>query len=222
MKVSIKDTQHNNALPLCWVPLCWGPLFINYYADCHYAECRYAESCILLTIMLCHYAECRYAECHYAECCSVVIDERSDIPGWLITRRTCGSTTSTTGRLPAALTASGSSTMRPTITRTTSRCQFWPVPGKTNWKVRLSTVDLHIKAAFFVKEFAIPKAAVLYWLAPGGQRYWAFPFCEVSLSYPNRTSCLDYVTSNCGSFNDSQKINNVMKLFSSLMMKEKE
>jgi len=145
--VSISESQHNNALPFCWVSLYWETHFINYYADCHYAECRYAESCILLTIMLCHYAECRYAEC-----CSVVIDERSDIPGWLITRRTCGSTTSTTGRLPAALTASGSSTMRPTITRTTSRCQFWPVPGKTNWKVRLSTVDLQIKVAFFVKE----------------------------------------------------------------------
>ncbi len=48
-KLSMNDTQHNNAL-LC--AEC-------HYAECHYAECHYAE---------CHYAECHYAECHYAEC----------------------------------------------------------------------------------------------------------------------------------------------------------
>jgi hypothetical protein len=46
--LSINDTQHNNALPLCWVSQ-----FINCYAECRYAECCYSE--------------CRYAECHDAK-----------------------------------------------------------------------------------------------------------------------------------------------------------
>jgi hypothetical protein len=41
------DTQHNNALLLCWVSN-----FIYYYAECHYVECLYAE-------------------CRYAECCGI-------------------------------------------------------------------------------------------------------------------------------------------------------
>ncbi len=43
MTLSKSDTQHNNALPLCWVSH-----FIYCYAECHYAEC--------------HSAWCRYAE----------------------------------------------------------------------------------------------------------------------------------------------------------------
>jgi hypothetical protein len=52
--LSIKYTEHYNALHFaaeCYV------LFIVIL--CHYAECRYAE---------CRYAECRYAECRYADC----------------------------------------------------------------------------------------------------------------------------------------------------------
>jgi len=41
--LSISDTQHNNALPLCWVLLCWVSRFIYYYAEFLYAECRGAE-----------------------------------------------------------------------------------------------------------------------------------------------------------------------------------
>ncbi len=52
MTLSINNTQHNNALPLCWVWSCWVLRFIPSYAECRYAECHYAE---------CHYAECRRA-----------------------------------------------------------------------------------------------------------------------------------------------------------------
>jgi len=51
MKLSIIDTQHNNAVPLCWVSR-----FICCYDECHYAECRYS---------LCHYAKCRGTKCHF-------------------------------------------------------------------------------------------------------------------------------------------------------------
>ncbi len=36
--LSVNDTQHNNALPLCCMSR-----FIHYYAERHDAECRYAE-----------------------------------------------------------------------------------------------------------------------------------------------------------------------------------
>ncbi len=45
----ICDTQHNNALPLCWVPH-----FIHCYAECHYAEGRYAECHSVQTQSLAH------------------------------------------------------------------------------------------------------------------------------------------------------------------------
>jgi hypothetical protein len=55
MRLSIGDTQHNNALPCaeCHYAECR----IFYYAECQYAECRYAER---------HCGECRYAECRGA------------------------------------------------------------------------------------------------------------------------------------------------------------
>jgi hypothetical protein len=62
--VSINDTQHNKALPLCIVSRSRYCHSECHYAECHYAECRYAEC----RYAECHYAECRYAECHYAEC----------------------------------------------------------------------------------------------------------------------------------------------------------
>ncbi len=49
---------------------------------------------------------------------------------------------------------------------------------------RLSTVDLLIKVACFVKEvkiFSIQKGADLNWLVQGGQLYSAFPFSKTSL-----------------------------------------
>jgi len=36
--LSINDTQHNNALPLCWVSF-----YYYNYPECHYAECHYTE-----------------------------------------------------------------------------------------------------------------------------------------------------------------------------------
>jgi hypothetical protein len=47
--LSINDTQHNNALPLCWVSLCWVSHFIHCYAECHCTKCSYAD---------CHSSEC--------------------------------------------------------------------------------------------------------------------------------------------------------------------
>ncbi len=58
--LSISDTQHNNALPLCWVSLCWVLCFIYcydeyHYVECHYAECRCAlgEDCKNETLVCC-------------------------------------------------------------------------------------------------------------------------------------------------------------------------
>jgi len=41
-KVLICDTQHNDALTVCWTSLCRVSYYIYYYAECHYAECRRA------------------------------------------------------------------------------------------------------------------------------------------------------------------------------------
>jgi len=48
--LSISDSQHNNALLLCWVSLCCVSHFIYFNAECCYAECRIAVCHI--TIML--------------------------------------------------------------------------------------------------------------------------------------------------------------------------
>ncbi len=54
----------------------------------------------------------------------------------------------------------------------------------TNWRERLSTVELLIREAWFVTKvnniFSI-KWADLNWLVQGGQLYWAFPFRKSSL-----------------------------------------
>jgi hypothetical protein len=56
--LSISDSQHNNALPLCWVSfiLSVGVLF-TFFAECHYGECHYAKcrsafhiSCIFCSV----------------------------------------------------------------------------------------------------------------------------------------------------------------------------
>jgi hypothetical protein len=39
--LSINDTQHINALSLCWVSLCWVSRFIDCYAEHHVAEWKY-------------------------------------------------------------------------------------------------------------------------------------------------------------------------------------
>jgi hypothetical protein len=52
--LSIYNTQHYSALPLCSVSR-----VIYGYAKYHYAECHYAVF---------HYAKCHYVACHYAEC----------------------------------------------------------------------------------------------------------------------------------------------------------
>ncbi len=57
-------------------------------------------------------------------------------------------------------------------------------PGSANWGGRLSTVDLLIKAACFVKKvnnIFKEKGADLNLLVHGGQLYWAFPFSKTSL-----------------------------------------
>ncbi len=47
MTFIINGTQHNNALPLCWV------LHFAYcYDECRNVEYRYAECCILFIVML--------------------------------------------------------------------------------------------------------------------------------------------------------------------------
>jgi hypothetical protein len=60
------------------------------------------------------------------------------------------------------------------------RCQL----GNTNWGGRLSTLDLLIRVACFVKNlnniFNI-KGGNQNWLVQGGQPYRAFPFCKTSL-----------------------------------------
>ncbi len=50
--ISTSDTQHDNAVPLCWVSL-----FISCYAKSHLVDCCYADCC---------YAECRDAKCYGA------------------------------------------------------------------------------------------------------------------------------------------------------------
>ncbi len=59
------------------------------------------------------------------------------------------------------------------------------VAGNTNWGGKLSTIDLLIKEACFVKKeniiFTI-KQADLNWLVQGGQLYWTFPFSKTSLA----------------------------------------
>jgi len=63
-------------------------------------------------------------------------------------------------------------------------------PGKTNRRGRISTVDLLIKVACFVKEVIFNKKGVdLNWLVQGGQPYWGFPSSKTSLSQHSRKLC---------------------------------
>ncbi len=39
MTLNKNDTQHSNALPLCWMSLCWVSRFIYCFTECLYAEC---------------------------------------------------------------------------------------------------------------------------------------------------------------------------------------
>jgi hypothetical protein len=58
------------------------------------------------------------------------------------------------------------------------------LPGNTNWRGRLSTVDLLIKVACFVKRVnnnLILKGEYINLLVQGGQLYLAFPFSKISL-----------------------------------------
>jgi len=69
--------------------------------------------------------------------------------------------------------------------------------GNTNWRGRLSTVNLLIKVACFVKKentnFKIKKAAHLNLLVHGGLLYLAFPFMlsfhATVISLVDKNSC---------------------------------
>ncbi len=57
----------------------------------------------------------------------------------------------------------------------------WPKSENANWMRRLSTVDLLIKLACFVKKilFVFSKPVDINWLVQGGQPYWVFPLGRV-------------------------------------------
>jgi hypothetical protein len=70
--------------------------------------------------------------------------------------------------------------------------------GNTNWGGRLSTIDLLIKVARFVKKsrlFWIQKRADRNLLVQGGQLYWAFPSVRLPWSHTTTvTKVVQFIT----------------------------